>query len=74
MSSFPNQGRCTLGGCCRDKSDRRHIRRGNAQIADSREKIGLAVQRLEGRIDGEWILGAFTIADLETYAAILAGA
>ena len=39
-----------------------------AQIADSREKIRLAVQRLEGRIDGEWILGAFTIADLETYA------
>jgi glutathione S-transferase len=39
-----------------------------AQIADSREKIRLAVQRLEGRIDGEWILGAFTIADLESYA------
>jgi glutathione S-transferase len=39
-----------------------------AQIADSREKIKLAVQRLEGRIDGEWILGAFTIADLESYA------
>ena len=39
-----------------------------AQIEDSREKIRLAVQRLEGRIDGEWILGAFTIADLETYA------
>ena len=39
-----------------------------AQIGDSREKIRLAVQRLEGRIDGEWILGAFTIADLETYA------
>ena len=39
-----------------------------AQLADSREKIRLAVQRLEGRIEGEWILGAFTIADLETYA------
>jgi glutathione S-transferase len=39
-----------------------------AQLADSREKIRLAVQRLEGRIDGEWILGVFTIADLETYA------
>jgi glutathione S-transferase len=39
-----------------------------AQIEDSREKIRLAVQRLEGRIDGEWVLGAFTIADLETYA------
>lgn len=39
-----------------------------AQIEDSREKIRLAVQRLESRIDGDWILGAFTIADLETYA------
>jgi len=39
-----------------------------AQIADSREKIRLAVQRLEGRIEGDWILGAFTIADLESYA------
>jgi glutathione S-transferase len=39
-----------------------------AQVEDSREKIRLAVQRLEGRIDGEWVLGAFTIADLETYA------
>lgn len=39
-----------------------------AQIEDSREKIRLAVQRLEARIDGQWILGAFTIADLETYA------
>src|SRR3954465_14704909 len=40
----------------------------DAQLADSREKIRLAVQRLEGRIDGEWVLGAFTIADLESYA------
>ena len=32
MSSFPNQGRCTLGGCDGDKSDRRHIRRRIAQI------------------------------------------
>ena len=39
-----------------------------AQVEDSREKIRLAVRRLEGRIDGEWVLGAFTIADLETYA------
>jgi GST-like protein len=39
-----------------------------AQVEDSRDKIRLAVQRLEGRIDGDWILGAFTIADLETYA------
>jgi len=39
-----------------------------AQLADSREKIRIAVRRLERRIEGEWILGAFTIADLETYA------
>lgn len=39
-----------------------------AQLADSREKIRLAVQRLEGRIEGDWILGPFTIADLESYA------
>jgi glutathione S-transferase len=39
-----------------------------AQVADSQEKIRAAVKRLEGRIDGEWILGAFTIADLESYA------
>ena len=39
-----------------------------AQIADSRDKIRLAVERLEKRIDGDWILGAFSIADLETYA------
>ena len=49
----------------------RMIRAGNfpeAQLEDSRAKIGLAVERLEKRIDGDWILGAFTIADLETYA------
>ncbi|MGZ8283163.1 MAG: glutathione S-transferase family protein [Allosphingosinicella sp.] len=39
-----------------------------AQLDDSRAKIRLAVERLEKRIDGDWILGAFTIADLETYA------
>ena len=49
----------------------RMIREGNfpeAQLEDSRAKIKLAVERLEKRIDGDWILGAFTIADLETYA------
>ena len=49
----------------------RSIREGlfpEAQLEDSRAKIRLAVERLEQRIDGDWILGAFTIADLETYA------
>lgn len=48
----------------------RAVRDGNypeAQLEDSRAKIRLAVERLEKRIDGDWILGAFTIADLETY-------
>jgi GST-like protein len=39
-----------------------------AQLEDSKSKIRLAVERLENRIDGDWILGAFTIADLESYA------
>jgi glutathione S-transferase len=39
-----------------------------AQLEDSRTKIHQAVQKLEARLDGDWILGAFTIADLETYA------
>jgi GST-like protein len=39
-----------------------------AQLEDSRAKIRQAVQKLEARLEGEWILGAFTIADLETYA------
>ena len=40
----------------------------DAQLEDSRAKIQQAVQKLEARLDGDWILGAFTIADLETYA------
>jgi glutathione S-transferase len=39
-----------------------------AQLEDSRTKIRQAVEKLEGRLEGDWILGAFTIADLETYA------
>jgi glutathione S-transferase len=49
----------------------RQVRAGDfpeAQLDDSRSKIRLAVERLEKRIDGDWILGVFTIADLETYA------
>jgi GST-like protein len=40
----------------------------DAQVEDSRSKIRLAVEKLEARIEGEWILGAFSIADLESYA------
>ncbi len=39
-----------------------------AQLEDSRIKIRQAVEKLEARLSGDWILGAFTIADLETYA------
>lgn len=39
-----------------------------AQREDSRAKIVQAVERLEERLSGGWILGDFTIADLETYA------
>lgn len=39
-----------------------------AQREDSRAKIVQAVEKLEARLDGDWILGDFTIADLETYA------
>jgi glutathione S-transferase len=39
-----------------------------AQLEDSRTKIRQAVEKLEARLDSDWILGAFTIADLETYA------
>ena len=39
-----------------------------AQLEDSRAKIRQAVEKLEARLGGDWILGAFTIADLETYA------
>jgi glutathione S-transferase len=49
----------------------REERTGNypeAQLEDSRTKIHQAVQKLEARLEGAWILGIFTIADLETYA------
>jgi len=39
-----------------------------AQLEDSRTKVRQAVEKLEARLEGDWILGAFTIADLETYA------
>lgn len=40
-----------------------------AQLADSRTKIQQAVARIEERLaEREWLMGAFSIADLESYA------
>jgi glutathione S-transferase len=37
-------------------------------VADSKTKIGQAVDRVEARIEGrEWLMGDFSIADLESY-------
>jgi GSH-dependent disulfide-bond oxidoreductase len=39
------------------------------RLADSRMKIAQAVNKIEARLDGrEWLMGAFSIADLESYA------
>ncbi len=39
------------------------------QIADSETKVAQAVQKCETKLDGrDWLMGAFSIADLETYA------
>jgi GST-like protein len=39
------------------------------KLADSRAKIGAAVERLESRLQQrDWIMGAFSLADLESYA------
>lgn len=39
------------------------------KLADSRGKIAQAVERIESRLDGrEWLMGDFSIADLESYA------
>lgn len=39
------------------------------QVADSEAKIAEGVKRVEARLDGrEWLIGDFSIADLETYA------
>jgi GST-like protein len=42
----------------------------DAKLADSRTKISQAVEKIENQLeDGrEWLMGDFTIADLETYA------
>ena len=41
----------------------------DAQLADSEAKVRQAVERTEKQLgEGDWILGAFSIADLETYA------
>jgi GST-like protein len=39
-----------------------------AKIADSKTKVGQLVERLEAKLDGDWIFSGFSIADLETYA------
>jgi GSH-dependent disulfide-bond oxidoreductase len=50
----------------------RAIRAGNFpdhQIADSRIKVAQAVDKCEARLAGcDWLMGDFSIADLETYA------
>ena len=57
-----------------DLADRwRAVRSGDypdARIADSRDKIGQAVTRIEAQLgDGrDWLMGPFGIADLESYA------
>ena len=39
------------------------------QLADSRTKIGQAVEKIEARLDGrQWLMGEFSIADLESFA------
>ncbi len=41
------------------------------KLADSRAKIVEAVQKIEGQLDGrDWLMGDFSLADLETYAWI----
>ncbi len=40
----------------------------DAKIADSRTKVGQLIERLEKKLDGDWIFSNFSIADLETYA------
>ncbi len=39
------------------------------KLADSRGKIAFAVEKIEAKLDGrDWLMGEFTIADLESYA------
>lgn len=39
------------------------------KLADCGAKIGQALEKIEARLEGrEWLIGAFTIADLESYA------
>jgi GST-like protein len=39
------------------------------QLTDSRNKIGQAAERIEAQLtDREWLMGAYSIADLESYA------
>jgi GST-like protein len=39
------------------------------KLADSRAKIAAAIEKVEAKLDGRnWLMGEFTIADLESYA------
>jgi GST-like protein len=38
------------------------------KVADCETKIAQAVERIEARRGGEWLMGGFSIADLESYA------
>lgn len=38
------------------------------KLADSRAKIAQAVERLEQQLEGDWLLGDFSLADLEAYS------
>jgi GST-like protein len=50
----------------------RNVRAGDlpeAQVADSRAKVGQAVEKCEARLEErDWLMGDFSLADLETYA------
>ena len=49
--------------------DVRHGNFSDHKLADSRAKVVQAVERCEARLaDREWLMGDFSIADLETYA------
>jgi GSH-dependent disulfide-bond oxidoreductase len=48
--------------------DARDGRFADEMVEDSRTKVGQLIERLEKRLDGDWIFSSFSIADLETYA------
>ena len=47
------------------------VRRGGfteERLAECRTKIVQMVEKVEGQLQGDWLFGSFTLADLETYA------